>query len=152
VSELALLVPPRFSAEMLYVYADDGRTAKLKVDVPLIAAAGLKLESVTLSDAELDSYVEHVAYVDDGEAQALAIAQHRAVPILTDDRAGIRRAQNLGIDVVTTLDLLHEWSNDKPEDLVVRACRSLCARGRYASPADHPLADWYAAQLTVRYG
>ncbi len=78
------------------MYHDDARTKRVPVDDAMIGRAGIILEDVALTESESESYVEHAAYVDDGEAQALAIAQHRSVPLLTDDRAGFRRARSLG--------------------------------------------------------
>ena len=110
VSELTLLVSTSFRREALYVYIDDSRSKRVPVDDAMMRRAGIILDDVVLTEPESESYVEHAAYVDDGEAQALAIAQHRSLSLLSDDRAGIRRARDLGIDVVTTLDLLVAWS------------------------------------------
>lgn len=69
VSELTLLVSTGFRREALYVYIDDARSKRVPVDDGMIGRAGIILEDVVLAAPESESYVEHAAYVDDGEAQ-----------------------------------------------------------------------------------
>jgi hypothetical protein len=143
---MILIVPPRFESEVFYVFGDDDRQTRLKIDEPMMRDAGITVVREKLSSDELASYVAYVHHVDDGEAQALAMARCRGLPLLTDDFAGMMLAGRLGIDVVTTLDLLELWSNGKEDRVIRSACRRLRARGRYAPPAEHRLARWYAAK------
>jgi len=81
--------------------------------------------------------------VDDGEAEALAVAAERAIPILTDDNAAMRLAGSLGIRVVTTLDVLYDWSQNKQPERVRGAVRSMRVLANYAPPRRHARHAWY---------
>jgi hypothetical protein len=75
-------------------------------------------------------YLHFLHQVDDGEAQALAMAEQRALPLLTDDIAGTMLAGRMGVEVVSTLDLLHVWAMgcDAPASaLHASACDSVAA-------------------------
>lgn len=63
------------------------------------------------NSSELADYIEFSQELDDGEAQALALARHRGMVLLTDDRKALRLAQRPDINVptMTTAQLLREW-------------------------------------------
>jgi hypothetical protein len=147
VSDVVLVVPPRFDLEALHIFGDDERATKRQIDDAMILAAGMTLSRQAMTSREGVRYLHFLHLVDDGEAQALAMAEQRALPLLTDDIAGTMVAQRIGVEVVSTLDLLHAWSATCDAARVRAACRSLRARGRYAPPKGHRFGAWYAEQL-----
>jgi predicted nucleic acid-binding protein len=91
-------------------------------------------------------FVKYARIVDDGEAEALAIAKARGVLLLTDDRAAIRLASDVGIAVETTLDLLESWASNRPAERVSAALKSFAARAQYAPPRGHRLRQWFLSR------
>ncbi len=138
----------RYTEEVLYVYADDTLTVRVTITDEIMADAGMNLSRVALTPDEQVDYVAYALHVDDGEAQAIAIAKHRDLELLTDDEAGIRLAASEGVRVVTTLDIAVAWSNDRSPEEIAAACYRLRTRARYGVPRRHPLAQWYAGHLS----
>ena len=145
--DLELAVPPVFDNEVLFIYIDDAASAKVQVTDDILREARITIKRLTLSDAERVSYVRHALVVDDGEAQTIAIAEHRRMTFLSDDVAGQRLANGIGLQVTTTLDLIFEWAKHRSDADVRAACQRLRKRGRYSVPRWHHLADWYRERL-----
>ncbi len=99
------------SEESFYLREDTeqggGRTA---VDLEHLVAEGV-LEVVELEEAELTTFVEIAAEVDEGEAATIAIASQRGLPIATDDRAALRllAAGYPDVEVLRTSELLRAF-------------------------------------------
>ena len=93
------------------------------VEVPLdlepYCRSGLLSVLDTENDAELADYISFAGEVDDGEAQALAIAKHRGLVLLTDDRKATRIAARNDVHVrtITTAGVLREWVKVEGVDL-----------------------------------
>lgn len=83
-------------------------------------------------------------YVDDGEAETIAIAAERGIPLLTDDNGALRLAPTLSIETITTLDLMHAWAQRESNLDVRTALQRMRARANYAPPRKHPLRKWYS--------
>jgi len=140
-------VGPAFANEALYAYADDTLTERVRLSVEKFAAAAINISELRLTDPEVDGWVKYASRLDDGEAQALALAAGRGLAILTDDTAGIRLGNEIGVEVVTSLDLAHSWSATATADGIRAACRRLRHRARFAVPRQSPHADWYRSML-----
>jgi predicted nucleic acid-binding protein len=121
---------------------------KASIDSAYIAAAGLDVTEISLTETEQIQAVRFAADVDDGEAEALAVAKERALPLLSDDLGAARVASRYAIPLKTTLDLIYVWANGAPAPDVSRALRSLRARANYAPPRSHPLRAWYLLNIT----
>lgn len=147
---IVITTPPAFFREALFVKADDLRT-RIALTEQSLCDANFVLEATALSARETERFVEFATLVDDGEAQALAIASERRVPLLSDDVAGIRLAEANGITVITTLDLAVSWATEKPEAEIRTACQRLRFRARYAVPRNHAHSEWYWSQLQSEY-
>ena len=143
---LTLITPPKFDDEIVYVYIDDVGT-KARINDSMIVAVGLSIQRAQLTVPEQHDYARYALLIDDGEAQAVAIAQHRGLSILTDDGAGIALAGSIGVPVLTTLDLIFTWAKGRSDEDVQGACKRLRLRGRYAVPKSHVHAAWYREQL-----
>jgi predicted nucleic acid-binding protein len=63
------------------------------------------------SDSEVVDYLDLAQLIDDGEAQAIALAKHRGFVLLTDDRKAIKLAHrdDVGVKTISTVDILREW-------------------------------------------
>lgn len=138
--------PPLFLSEALFMLDADLKT-RIPITRELLAAAGLTVEATELSAEETSLYVELAQRVDDGEAQALAIAMLRRLPFLSDDDAGLKIAREQSIEAITTLDLAYKWSAGRDVSEVKEACRRLRFQARYAVPRLHPRAAWYLYHL-----
>jgi len=145
--EHTLLITPAVQAESIYIYADETRASRLRLDPEVLAREGLRSHAITLSAEEVTLAVRYAAELDDGEAQTLAIATSRGLPILSDDARALRYAQGLGTPTMTSLDLIRAWSTLVPPEDVRRALRWMQLRANYAIPRTHPLREWYAGHL-----
>lgn len=145
-----LLLVPAVISESLFIFADNAATRRVRVDRDLLIASGLRTLETELREEELAVYVGHASQVDDGEAQAIAVAQARQLPLLSDDNGAMRLAALLNIRVETTLELSHAWSEGQSSIVVRDAMRSLRRRANYAPPRSHPLRKWYLSVLNEK--
>jgi predicted nucleic acid-binding protein len=130
------------------VYLDDMKQQRRLIDSALFAHYGLNFEVPNLTDMEQSLFVAYAESVDDGEAQSLAIAKGRDLPILTDDVAGIKLALREGIHLRTTIGLVRAWSTSQSSIEVRKVLNKIEKRGRYRPPTDHPDYGWYLAVNT----
>lgn len=142
-----LVVPPAFDREVLFVYADDAASVRVTVNDAILKAAGMIVRRTALTEAERVRFVLFASLVDDGEAQAIALAEARKLPLLSDDVLGLRLAASVGVSTLTTLDLLVLWARDRGSKEIRETCLRLRKRARYGVPRDHQHADWYRSQL-----
>ena len=142
-----LVLAPAVTGEALFIYADDAASKRLRIDKAFILGNSLEVLEVALDDRETAAYVKYAAQIDDGEAQAIAIAQERHLALLSDDNGAIRLAAKLGLTVETTLELAHAWAQKASISVVKQAMRALRRRANYAAPRTHPLRDWYLEML-----
>jgi len=146
-TSLELLAPPTFLSEALYVLGAD-LANRIELTPDLLKTAKMFTTACVLSERETELYVELAALIDDGEAQALAVAIERKVPLLSDDGAGIAAATSRGATVLTTLDLAVQWAQGRSEAEIRDACVRLRNRARYAVPREHQHSTWYKGHLS----
>lgn len=99
---------------------------------------------------ELELYVHLAAQLDDGEAMALAIAAQRGWTLATDDRKANRIADDLGVAVVTTPELMERWAvaaNLQPAQ-IQRLLRDIELRARFSPAAGAPGYAWWKANMS----
>jgi predicted nucleic acid-binding protein len=89
-----LLVVENAAGESLFVRSESHPDARIRIDLA-------ELESISLLEDELETYVALSASLDDGEAATLAVAYHRRLVAVTDDRRAIREATRLEPSVTT---------------------------------------------------
>ena len=88
-------------SEFTREYGPEGLPVDVALDLyPLIDSALLH-RARPETDTELADYVNFAGEVDDGEAQALAIAKGRKYILLTDDRKATRIANRADVGVQT---------------------------------------------------
>ncbi len=142
-------VPEQVRRESQSIRQQDEHDSSLLISTPIDLTAsiskGLIQECQLNGDAELESYIEFAAFVDDGEASCLAIAKARGWIVATDDRKAIRVATAAGIAVITTPELVERWANavhatpPKISDVLARIERF----ARFRPRADSPLFSWW---------
>ena len=132
-----LVLVPAVINESLFIFADDAATRRVQINRDLLIASGLRTLEIELREEELVAYV----------GQAIAVAQARRLPLLSDDNGAMRLAAMLNIKVETTLDLSRAWSEGKSGIIVRDAMHSLRQRANYAPPRSHPLRQWYLSAL-----
>jgi len=138
-----LLLAPKIRAESLFVYDSATRENRISIDAHYLAEQRINTLAVDLTDSEKAMAVRFAADVDDGEAESLAIAHERGIPLLSDDVRAGRIATQLGIRLQTTLELLHNWSAGRTALELREAACGLRDRASYAAPRTHPLRDWF---------
>lgn len=125
----------------------DGSQVKEAIDLSGVIAQSL-LSSVTLeSEAEAATYIELAMEVDDGEAQTIAIAAHRTMSVVTDDRlARSLMAQRALVPAMfTTGEILEQWAQlTGASDAEVReTLLNVEKGGRFRPPRNDPAYDWW---------
>lgn len=134
-------------AEHTREYGKDGLPVSVPIDLGELTAnqalgiVGLRTEE------ELVDYLEFASEVDDGEAQALAIAKHRGLMLLTDDRKAIRLASrpDVAVATISTVDVLQVWTTLSPENAmrlgeILRRIENLA---RFSPRKDSPDYLWW---------
>lgn len=86
------------------------------LDMHALTQLGLWLPARPETEQEIEDYVNFANEVDDGEAQALAIAKHRSFMLVTDDRKAVKVAQRPDVAVRTTStpNILQSWGQMDP--------------------------------------
>ena len=106
-------------AEYTREYGNDGQP----IAVPLHFSKLIENKIIHIvtpnSDEELSDYLDFASEVDDGEAQALAIARHRGFTLLTDDHTAIRLAAQAEVQVptISTARVLQAWADSHPQNM-----------------------------------
>jgi len=138
-------------AEALYVRrggAGEDAGEREPVALDSIRTAGL-LTVVSATEAEIATFAELVFDLDDGEALTLALALHRRLVCVTDDRKARRLAGERGITLLSTLDLVHAWAIAAavPDDALRSVLAAMRERAAYVPGRIHPLRPWWEAAV-----
>jgi predicted nucleic acid-binding protein len=105
------------------------------------------------SEPEIADYLEFARVIDDGEAQAIALAKHRGFILLTDDRKALKMAhrEDVGVRTISTTDVLREWIEKAAVDpatirTVLKRIRELA---KYVPAKNSPDLAWWIAQQNI---
>ena len=151
-------VPSIVVAESLYVIKPDKDDPEKMVTEEVDLTAALQAGAIRKCDPESDEenalLVRFASEVDDGEAVCLAIAKSRGWSVATDDRKAQRLAEEAGISVVTTPELIKGWADasqtaDEDSSAVVQRVRD-CAR--FIPRRGSILYDWWMVRLQTADG
>jgi predicted nucleic acid-binding protein len=98
------------------------------------------------TDEEFATFVDLAISLDDGEAMTIALAIHRSLVVVTDDRKAIRVASG-HVPVETSLALVKRWVESAALDShdVKTVLTSIRERARYLPHHQHPLRGWWDA-------
>ena len=103
----------------------------------------------TTSEPEVDIYIDLARELDDGEAMGLAIAHCRGWRLATDDTLARDKAATLGVEVVTTPELVRLWASSTKarSPQIRRAVEAVRARARFIPGREFPHWDWWHDHL-----
>jgi len=136
-------------AERTREFDASGEMVWLTLDLQPFTRSGLLVQAHPQTEQEIADYVEFAGEVDDGEAQALAIAKNRGFAILTDDHKAALLARYAEVPVITTPILLRQWADRDPakaarlKDIV----RRISTLARFNPRADSPDRNWWLSLL-----
>jgi predicted nucleic acid-binding protein len=138
-------------SEFTREYGSDGNAIEIPLDVPRLIQSGLLSVVRPDTDAELADYVAFASEIDDGEAQALALAKHRKYILLTDDRKATRIAHRADVQVatITTIGILREWRERTEVDRTVlrEVIKRIQVLARFSPRKDSADLQWWLAHL-----
>lgn len=136
--------------EVLRLRAEPEAPAVPEPKVSDLVSAGILEVRDLSSPRELEELVRFAGVVDDGEASVCALAVVHGGAVATDDRKVLRllREEALGIEVLQTPELLHEWAvrASETDADVGRVLRSIEARARFVPRRDAPHFNWWMAK------
>lgn len=135
-----VVVASRVEREALWVEGDEPGS-RVPVEIDGLVGRG-SLARATPTPRELERFVELARELDDGEAEALAVALERGAGLASDDRKAATVAARLGVSVLTTPDLVIAWSETGVDGAVVAdAIRRIEQRASFAPRTSHPRAE-----------
>jgi len=134
-------------AEYTREYGADGVPVLIPLDIRGLIQSGILHSARPETKAEIDDYVSFACEVDDGEAQALAIAKHRGFVLLTDDRKAARIAQrpDVAVRITSTAKILQAWAQlDTGNEVRLReVITRIAGLARFSPSMDSPDCEWW---------
>lgn len=134
-------------AQYIWQIGPDGSRSQVPIDLRSFVTEGLLNAVQPESEAEIESYVEFATELDDGEAQALAIARHRGFILLTDERKALQIAQRaeIAVTTITTAQILQKWVADSEQNTarLSEVLRNIEERARFRPRQNTPDGDWW---------
>ena len=129
-------------------FGPDGTPVMVPLDMNALTQLGLWLPARPETEKEIEDYVNFASEVDDGEAQALAIAKHRGFVLLTDDRKAVGLAQRPDVAVRTTStpNILQFWGqlDCANEARLHEVVRRIAVLARFSPRKDSPDYEWWS--------
>ena len=123
---------------------------QIPVDLSPLFASGMLTET-ELDEAERALFVAYAAEIDDGEARSAAVAVHRGLWLMTDDRPCVNLMASLPVPpiVMTTPDWVKEWVDHAGISLeaLAETLRRIHHCANYHARRNHPLRDWWNSHL-----
>lgn len=108
-------LPAAVAREAQYYRQPDPQDGEKLIVTPIDLLTVISSGLITLCDCESDEetelFVELAAKIgDDGESMGLAIAKCRGWSVFTDDKKARKIATELGVPVMSTLEIIKRWS------------------------------------------
>ena len=131
---------------------DDGDGATWR-EVPLqtYVAEGVLLPCGLQNGKETELYVDLARDLGDGEAMALAVAATRGWHLASDERKARRRASGLGVQVITTPEIMSQWG--KADGIsgaeMGRLIRNIQDIARFRPSSGFPCYEWWHRQARL---
>lgn len=130
----------------------EGNITTLALDLRQFEASGAIRRATLDTTEEIALYVDLSQELDDGEAQAMAIAKIRGFTLLTDDAKARRFAGSakLAVPTVSTATILKTWAElDPSHELRIRQIvRRITTLARFRPRQDDPGFDWWQMVLS----
>jgi predicted nucleic acid-binding protein len=144
-------LPRAVADEAIFLKAtsEDTTVQKSPVDLSLYQDAGVLIPCDVAVGSETDLFVRLAVDMDDGEAMALAIAETRGWSLASDDRKAMKVARRRGVQVLTTAEVIRDWSADThvPHEGIVTALTRIERLARFIPAPDYPLYEWWCEIL-----
>jgi hypothetical protein len=139
-------------AQFISDVAADGSRVQVPLDLQSYVDQAILQSIRPETEAEIADYVEFALELDDGEAQALALARNRGMVLLTDERKALRIAQrpDVAVPTITTAQLLMEWAKLAPGNLVrlPAVLQAIEVRAHFSPRSNTPDGEWWARHRT----
>lgn len=140
-------VPKAVQSESLYLRIEqaDGTVAREAISLE----SAIKSKALDICEPvgkeEIELYLELAVSLDDGEAMALAIAKSRQWLLATDDRKAMSLAKKLNVEVITTPELVKNWSEQTraSTETIREVLLRIQDRARFFPNDRSPLRDWW---------
>jgi hypothetical protein len=135
--------------ETEYTREYDGKGGKniVPVDISRFLESGMLNPVKPKTDTEFADYVSFAMEIDDGEAQAIAIAKCRNYVLLTDDRraANFARRRDVGVRIISTPEILKAWADraEQNEERLFDIIPRIAELAKYSPAPDAPLSAWW---------
>lgn len=137
-----VLIVEQAAAESLFLHQQvDGERVRVEIDVGAIPT--LRPDG----DLELELYVRLARRLGDGEAASLAVAHHRGLELVTDDRTArkVAASEASNARIRSTAEVLRSLttSMELPDDEVAQAIRRVESHASFRPPHDDPDLSWW---------
>lgn len=138
--------------ESLYIRrgggGDDARDV-VRTDLAALVTRQLLTVITTTDESELSLFIDLAQELDDGEAMTAAIAIHRRLPVVTDDKKAIRVLTTAGVTVTSSLHVVKRWfdADEIDPSMVSRVLTDIRERGSYLPHRGHPLHAWWSGAI-----
>jgi len=161
ISEIAAALATRFvvarevSGETLGVRSGADPSQRSPIELGELVRTGV-LEIVDLEGEEIATFVRVAERLDDGEAATLALAVHRGLALLTDDRAALRliASEYAGLEVLSTARILRSYSEQAhlPVGQIAACLLAVEERASFFPARIDPDGDWWRTQRRASQG
>jgi predicted nucleic acid-binding protein len=142
-------VPSAVVGETIYVRieASDGEVRREEANLQPSLDSGVLTSCSVEGQAESDLYVRLARTLDDGEAMALAIAKSRRWILATDDRKARNQAATIGVNILTTPEILRVWAdtNSIDQNTLRSVLRDIQHLACFVPAASAPEYEWWTA-------
>jgi predicted nucleic acid-binding protein len=157
-SELRLLGNTWFVADAILAEAQytreidsNGKLVTVALSLDELVRSGNLQRARPETPDEIDWYVRLARELDDGEAQALAIAKMRGYMLLTDDAkaARIARTSALSVETTSTVAVLQDWlATDPSHQVLIReVVRRITTLARFKPSKGDSGLEWWLSML-----
>lgn len=130
--------------------ADPRKFVRVAIDLsPLISSGVLSLcQPDTQSEADLFTRYA-MQFRSDGESMCLALAESRGWLIATDDRKASRVAQQAGLTVLSSPQLLKSWADKAHPDrgTIMKALTDIAILAQFRPAPTMPEYEWWSTQI-----
>jgi len=117
---------------------------RVPIDLDDHLSRGLLQVVPEATEEELNTFIDLAVELGDGEAMTAAIALHRGLTVVTDDRVALRVIGDR-VATVSSLQLIRTWiERERISRQISRdALLNLHQRGSYLPGRNHPLRTWW---------
>lgn len=153
---LAWHLPLAVQAEVQFVRqpnpTDPSKFISVAVDLTPLISAGVLTVCQPDVQPELDLFTRYATlFRSDGEAMCLALAESRGWFIATDDKKAIRIGQQMGLNVISSPQLIKMWADNAQPDrpTLVKALKDIELFAQFRPNSTMPECQWWLDQLAA---